>query len=136
MADRPLVQKWLGSIRQLAAKEIGKPMPELTDELYHEFYVNGSRLPFESAYFERRRRLARAAISALLDESPERGQWLDSLREKTRRVFSEFSWALPAHVNSPSGRDPLHIDLFAAETANLMARTADAISEWHSTPDW
>jgi len=121
VADRPLVQKWLGSIRQLAAKEIGKPMPELTEELYREFYVNGSRLPFESAYFERRRRLARAAIAALLDDSPERGRWLDSLREKTTTLFSEFSWALPAHVNSPSGRDPFHIDLFSAETANLMA---------------
>jgi len=121
VADRPLVQKWYGSIKQLAGKEIGKPMPELSDEMYREFYANGSRVPFESAYFERRRRLARAAISALLDETPERGQWLDSLREKTQEVFSEFSWALPAHVNSPSGRDPLHVDLFAAETANLMA---------------
>jgi hypothetical protein len=96
-------------------------MPELGEELYREFYANGSRLPFESAYFERRRRLARAAIAAILDESPERGQWLDSLREKTQAVFSEFSWGLPANVNSPSGRDPLHIDPFAAETANLMA---------------
>lgn len=121
VADRPLVQKWLGSIKQLAAREISKPMPELTDEVYRAFYVNGSRLPFETAYFERRHRLARAAIAALLDDSPERGRWLDSLRDKTHSVFSEFSWALPAHVNSPSGRDPLHIDLFAAETANLMA---------------
>jgi len=96
-------------------------MPELSDDLYREFYVNGSRVPFESAYFERRRRLARAAIATILDESEERGQWLDSLRDKTEAVFSEFSWALPAHVNSPSGRDPVHIDLFAAETANLMA---------------
>jgi hypothetical protein len=121
VADRPLVKKWLGPIKQLAAKEIARPMPELTEKLYQEFYVNGSRVPFENAYFERRRRLARAAIAALLDPSPDRGQWLDSLREKTSAVFSEFSWALPAHVNSPSGRDPLHIDLFAAETANLMA---------------
>jgi hypothetical protein len=121
VADRPLVQKWLNTIQQLAAKEIGKPMPELTQELYQEFYINGSRLPFETAYFERRRCLARAAISALLDETPERDRWLGSLRDKTESVFNEFSWALPAHVNSPSGRDPLHIDLFAAETANLMA---------------
>jgi hypothetical protein len=121
VAHRALVRKWLGSIKQLTEKEIGKPMPELTEELYREFYVNGSRLPFETAYFERRRRLARAAISALLDDSAERPQWLDSLREKTLAIFSEFSWALPAHVNSPSGRDPLHLDLFAAETANLMA---------------
>jgi hypothetical protein len=121
VGSRPLVQKWINSVQQLAAKEIGKPMPELTEELYHEFYVNGSRLPFESAYFERRRRLARAAIAALLDETPDRDRWLGSLRDKTLSVFSEFSWALPAHVNSPSGRDPFHIDLFAAETANLMA---------------
>jgi hypothetical protein len=121
VGDRPLVRKWLDSIRALGTKEIEKPMPELTEELYHEFYANGSRLPFETAYFERRRRLARAAIAALLDESSMGANWLSSLREKTEAVFSEFSWALPAHVNSPSGRDPLHIDLFAAETANLMA---------------
>jgi len=121
IAERPLVQKWLGSIKQLTTKELDKPMPELSEDLYREFYVNGSRLPFETAYFERRRRLARAAISALLDNSPARGQWIESLRDKTLSVFSEFSWALPAHVNSPSGRDPLHLDLFAAETANLMA---------------
>ncbi|HEX4083801.1 MAG TPA: heparinase II/III family protein [Chthoniobacteraceae bacterium] len=121
VADRPLVQKWLGSIKQLAAKEIGKPMPELTEDLYREFYANGSRVPFESAYFERRRRLARAAICTILDDSPVRAQWLESLREKSETVFKEFSWALPAHVNSPSGRDPLHVDLFAAETANMMA---------------
>jgi len=121
VADRPLVRKWFDTIQTLAAKEIGKPMPELTPELYQEFYANGSRVPFENAYFERRRRLGRAAIATLLDESPERDQWLGSLREKTLEVFSEFSWALPAHVNSPSGRDPLHIDIFAAETANLMA---------------
>jgi hypothetical protein len=121
VGDRPLVRKWLDSIRQLSAKEIGRPMPELTEDLYHEFYANGSRVPFENAYFERRRRLARAAIAALLDEPSQQDHWLASLREKTESVFSEFSWALPAHVNSPSGRDPLHIDLFAAETANLMA---------------
>jgi hypothetical protein len=120
VADRPLVGKWFGTIRDLAAKEISKPIPELTEALYQEFYANGARVPFESAYFERRRRLARAAIAALLDESRDRDKWLASLWEKTLTVFSEFSWALPAHVNSPSGRDPLHIDLFAAETANLM----------------
>ena len=76
VADRPLVQKWLGSIKQLAAKEIGKPMPQLTEDLYREFHANGSRVPFESAYFERRRSLARAAIAALLDDSAERAQWL------------------------------------------------------------
>jgi hypothetical protein len=121
VGDRPLMRKWLSSIKDLAGKEIAKPMPQLSQELYQEFYVNGSRVPFETAYFERRRRLARAAICALLDDSADRDRWLGSLREKTLDVFSEFSWALPAHVNSPSGRDPLHIDLFSAETANLMA---------------
>ena len=121
VADRPFVRKWLDSIQQLAAKEIDKPMAELTEALYREFYANGSRLPFETAYFERRRCVARAAICTLLDTSASRGRWIASLRDKTLDVFNEFSWALPAHVNSPSGRDPLHIDLFSAETANLMA---------------
>jgi hypothetical protein len=121
VGDRALVRKWLDTIHELTGKEVGKPLPQLTEEMYQEFYVNGARVPFETAYFERRRMLARAAICALLDGPSKRAEWLGSLRDKTFDVFSEFSWALPAHVNSPSGRDPLHIDLFSAETANLMA---------------
>jgi hypothetical protein len=63
--------------------------------------------------------LGRAAISALVDEND--GRCLHSAVQKTGEMLREFSWALPAHVNSPSGRDAMHIDLFSAEMANMLA---------------
>ncbi len=121
-AANPAIQKWMVSIRLLAEKEAGRAMPVLTEELYREFYANGNRLNFETVYFERRRALARAAVCTLLDGGD---RWHESLRDKLEEIYSEFSWAAPAHVNTSSGRDPMHIDLFAAETANMMAEIVD-----------
>lgn len=123
VAQNPIVQQWMIPLRECAEKEAGGPMPPLTDALYREFFKNGNRLNFERVYFERRRQLARAAVCALVDR--ENPRWLESTRQKTREILSDFSWALPAHVNSLSGKDPMHIDLFGAETANLMAELAD-----------
>jgi len=122
-AENPTIQKWMGTVRLLAEKEAGREMPALTDDLYREFYATGGRLNFEAVYFERRRALGRAAICALIDHGNEK--WIESLRCKLEEVFSEYSWAAPGHVNSPSGKDPSNIDLFAAETANLMAEIID-----------
>lgn len=112
-----------------------EPLPELTDELYADFKKTGIRLTFERVYFERRRRLAWAAISLLTaDESdPGRERLAASLVAKFQEIFEEASWALPAHVNwhkdDNSGKDPMQIDLFCAETANLMAEILDVFGE-------
>jgi hypothetical protein len=130
-AGNPIVARWMKPLRALAEEECALPLPELTDELYGSFHRTGSRREFESVYFERRRRLARAAMSLLLGgkEDPWRPRFIDSLVTKFASVFEEVSWALPAHVNwgtnIASGKDPLQIDLFCAETANLMAETLD-----------
>ncbi len=121
-AESAMVQSWMEPIRALATKEIGESLPALTDELYREFFTSGNRLPFEDAYFERRRRFARAAMCALIDGGR---NWLDSMRDKLAQISEEVSWALPAHVNSPSGKDPMHLDLFACETGNMMGETLD-----------
>ncbi|MGC3991131.1 MAG: heparinase II/III family protein [Chthoniobacteraceae bacterium] len=52
-------------------------------------------------------------------------EWMASMVVKAGAVMEEYSWALPAHINSPSGKDPMHLDLFAAETAILMAELLD-----------
>jgi len=124
----PMVAAWLTSLRELAATEALQPLPILDDALYAEFHRSGERLSFERLYFERRRRLARAAVCALLDPQGRAG-WLESLIVKTRDIFSEPSWALPAHTRDASGKDRLIIDLFAAETANLMAELDTVFGE-------
>jgi hypothetical protein len=118
-------------LREKALAEWAEPLPPLTDELYASFRRTGRRLDFERVYFERRRRLARAAITLLLGgpDDPEATRLTTSLLDKFTSVFEEVSWALAAHVNwhndDVSGKEPMQIDLFCAETANLMAETLD-----------
>lgn len=130
VAANPAVAALLPPMRERAATEAGVKMPPLTDALYAEFYATGARLPFENAYFERRRRFARAAICALVEsDAAAREKWLGSMREKLEAIFSETSWALPAHIGTPSGRDPRSLDIFAAETANLMGEALSLFGE-------
>jgi hypothetical protein len=126
VAANPAIQEWMTPLRELAKREMTEPMPVLDDDLYREFFATGKRMPFETAYFERRRRFARAAICALLDGVE---TWIDSLCDKFHEILAEESWALPAHVNSPSGKDPMHLDLFACETANMMGEVLSLFSE-------
>ncbi len=110
-----------------AEEEARQKLPALTDHLYGLFHRNGNRLRFERVYFERRRLLARAAIALLLSaaEAPRRAQLEKSLLSKMTAIADETSWAFPAHVSAPSGKDCHQIDLFCAETANLMAELLD-----------
>lgn len=120
--DNPAVTSWLTPLIKLARAEADEPLPVLTDELYADFFKTGVRLNFERVYFERRRRLARAAMSALLGDDTTRAALLPSFLRKLEDIFAETSWTLPAHVwTEPTGKDPLTIDLFGAETANTLA---------------
>jgi hypothetical protein len=130
-ARKPFAQKLVAPLRALAEPEWDEPLPILTDALYAEFALTGVRINFERVYFERRRRLARAAICLLMaeDGDPWKPRFASSFQEKFQDVFEEVSWALPASVHwdtdDRSGKDPLEIDLFCAETANLMAEGLD-----------
>ncbi len=120
--SNPSITGWLTSIVTRADKEATEPLPELTDELYSSFFRTEQRLPFENMYFERRKRLGRAAMAVLLGDASTRARLVPSLVAKIGEIMAEESWTLPAHVwTEPSGKNPMTIDLFAAETANLMA---------------
>jgi len=119
----PSVASWLPGLISRATAEAGQPLPPLPDELYADFFKTGVRLPFENEYFERRRRLGRAAIALLYAvDGEDRALFLRSFLDKLGGILDEESWTLPAHVwTDPSGKDPMQIDLFAAETANTVA---------------
>jgi hypothetical protein len=135
VVSNPVIRDLLTPLREMAEKECAEPLPLLTDALYADFVHTGVRLTFERVYFERRRRLARAAVSYLLcgEADPWRGRLESSTLNKLEEILDEVSWALPAHVNwdnnDPSGKDPMQIDLFCAETANLMAEMLDVFGE-------
>ena len=117
-AEKPFVQQRLSQICARADEEQDQPLPSLDEPLYALFHETGERLPFERVYFERRRMLAHAAVCALF--YPSEARWRGLLVDRVEGILGEESWALPAHVSVPSGKDPLEIDLFCAETANLM----------------
>jgi len=130
----PVVRELVTPLRKWALDECSAPLPVLTDELYASFRRTGQRLEFENVYFDRRKRLGRATMALLVGgpDGPEHDQLLRSVLEKFTSIFEEESWALPAHVNwhnkDVSGKDPFQIDLFGAETANLMAEMLDLLS--------
>jgi hypothetical protein len=122
VARKPALRPLLDTLLRQAADEIDTPLPELTDALYADFALTGTRIRFETLWFERRRRLARAAIATLVETDPARKErFRHSLHAKAQTILDEVSWAFPAHVKEPSGKNPFTIDLFAAETANQFA---------------
>ena len=120
-AQKPVVHAWMEPLYARAGKEAFGPMPPLTEELYAHFFKTGERLSFETVYFERRRQLGRVAMAVLLGDSTVRSRFTPVLVRRIQETMDEESWTFPAHAwTQPTGKDPFKIDLFAAETANIM----------------
>src|SRR3984957_5923499 len=98
-----------------------RPWPLLTATAYGRFKADGDRQAYERPYFARRDKLIAAVITAVLTGATPTaditdGVWL---------LCEESTWCLPAH--QPGGLpdpDNPQVDLFAAETAALLAWTA------------
>ena len=97
-AASPATQAWLRPLIARADAEAVEPMPELTDELYGSFFKTGVRLTFDRLYFERRRRLGRAAIAVLMGGDDSRAPRLASFLRKLEDVHREETWTVPAPV--------------------------------------
>jgi len=98
-----------------------RPWPLLTATAYARFDADGDRQAYERPYLARRDKLAAAVITAVLTGDTSAaditdGVWL---------LCEESTWCLPAHQPGrlPDPDNP-HVDLFAAETAALLAWTA------------
>jgi hypothetical protein len=130
VAGNPIARPWIEQITVRAVQELDQPLPPLTTSLYADFHATGNRLNFERVYFEHRRRLNRAAIATLtaIDLTLQK-RYLDSLLQKMQTLIDEPTWALPAHVRNQNGIDPMLIDLFAAETANLFGELLNVFGD-------
>jgi Heparinase II/III-like protein len=101
---------------------LARPWPVLTASGYLRFSVDGDRLGYEEPYFARRNRLAASVLDAGL-RGPSASRIAD-ITDGAWLLCEETSWCLPAHSPAPLP-DPAspYIDLFAAETAALLAWT-------------
>jgi hypothetical protein len=126
----------LDEIRREAEMLLQQQPPDLSYELFQIFGQSGSRLEYERAYFERRKRLNTFAMMSLLE--PERMEFQDGLHQMMWSICNEYTWCLPAHLGtSPEVTSDMNfslqdvsmslkgssssIDLFAAETGFALS---------------
>ena len=111
-----------------AAGFLRAPWPVLTASGYGRFSRDGNRQAYERPYFARRTRLAAALITAAL-AGPDQPR-LDEIIDGVWLLCEETTWCLPAsELFARRAGQPLPdparpcVDLFAAETAALLAWT-------------
>jgi len=108
-----------------------EPWPALPATLYMDFFRTGNRLRFENPYFRRRVLLIRMVLGYCAGEaSPET---LDRIIDAAGSICGEMTWVVPAHnwphSDSLPPAEPAEVDLFAANTASLLALTVHLLKE-------
>ncbi len=113
-------------------KVLGFEWPPLPASTFLEFARNGNRSNFESVSFERRRKLLPLVIAECVEGD---GRFLDDIVNGVWAICEESFWGLPAHLFLQEAGPGLPdigertVDLFVAETFNLLAWTDYLIGE-------
>lgn len=121
-------------------KYMGFTWPDLTASMYMEFYNNGNRTCYDLPYHQKRRALASLVLAECMEN---RGRFINDIINGIWCICEESSWVISAH-NHMSGNaknvsahehdvnrkeallpdiERPFIDLFAAETSNLLSWT-------------
>ena len=99
----------------------GKPWTVLPWTVFAENKINGNRVNYEAACFEKRRQLAAVVMAEIMEG---KGRFISGIIDGLGSFCEETWWGIPAHYGK---RIPLteiqEVDLFNAETASLIAWT-------------
>ncbi len=105
---------------------IGYEWPALPATLFLQFARNGNRRNYEIPHFERRGKLSELVLAECMENQ---GRFLDDIVNGIWAICEESFWGVPAHCylqdagpTLPETSRPI-VDLFAAETAALLAWT-------------
>ena len=104
-------------------------IPQLTFSEYRRYAIDGNRGAFEEKYFDRRNRLGVLVLALALTGQRERylGKTIDYLHA----ILEEWTWCVPAHMRwddrTRSPQEHFQCDIFASETAALLALTVNVI---------
>ena len=118
-------------IIEKAEATLAKTYPALKMTEYLMFEETGDRAVFEKGYFERRNDCSYILVAYWLTEDE---KYRKPLIDLICMMCDEFTWCLPAHIHT----DPLPegylsssgvVDLFAAETARLLADICDVVGD-------
>lgn len=107
---------FLPAIEKAANELFSEPIEALKYRNFNLFNETGSRVEYELEYMKHRKMLCAFSVMALLNEDE---KWLLKLCDILWAICDEYTWALPAHINTENSGDEISefIDLFAAETA-------------------
>ena len=109
---------------------INSRIVELPVKGYTDYLKTGERLSFETAYFSRRRQVAVLALDFLQRKDE---QTKDFFEQVLWEVCNEYTWALPAHLpiegDSYTANASKWIDLFAAETGQMLAEIIELMGD-------
>ncbi|MES2464281.1 MAG: heparinase II/III family protein [Armatimonadota bacterium] len=101
--------------------------PVLPATLLMEFRREGNRRRYETVHFERRHALTSLVVAECLEGT---GRFLDDIVNGIWQICEESFWGIPAHNTQTRFADAAlpdtsdrYIDLFASETAALLAGT-------------
>lgn len=101
---------------------LGKPWTVLPWTMFAENKITGNRMNYEAVCFDRRRQLAALVMAEIMEGE---GRFMNDIVDGMGGFCEETWWGIPAHYGR---RIPLaeqqEVDLFNAETANLIVWTA------------
>ena len=109
-----------------AERQLGAEWAVLPATRFLDYVRDGNRRRYETLLFSRRGKLADLVLGELLEG---RGRFTDAIADGLWLICEESYWGVPAHVGAqkrgsglPDVTEPT-VDLFAAETAALLAWT-------------
>ena len=126
-----IAKKLYQPIIDLADRALDKSYPALKMSDYMMYDETGDRAIFEKGYFERRNDCSYILVAYWLTNDE---KYKKPLIDLICMICDEFTWCLPAHIHT----DPLPegylsssgvVDLFAAETARLLADICDVVGD-------
>ena len=102
-------------------KYLGKQWTALPYSVFSQFRTNGNRVNYEGLNFEKRRQLAALVMAEIMEG---KGRFMTDIIDGIGSFCEETWWGIPAHYgpSTPLTEDQT-VDLFNAETANLIAWT-------------
>lgn len=110
--------EYLQEVKHYAESELEKDAPILNYSAFKLFKETGDRATYEKPYFQKRKRFSAFSIMYLLYREE---KYKKAIEDCIWDICSEYTWALPAHMEYPMEEEETVIDLFAAETGEMLA---------------
>ncbi len=112
---------------------LGKPWVPIPTKVFREFTENGNRSHYEQLSFNLRKQLSCMVMAEIMQDS---GLFINDIIAGLHYFKREVWWGIPAHYPKPEPHPAIQeVDLFNAETANLLVWTCYMLEDRIKTID-